>query len=295
MHNPAPITAGQALISPDENRRMFDTISRRYDLLNSIISLGQDRVWRRKAVDHLLVKRGGQYADAGCGTGALTLEIASRFPWGDVAVTGVDFSEAMLHEGEKRLQRLGVAVQLQEDGGSRGRSPSSNSHYAASNTAGGDGEPPSSQRTTVIAISGGRASSRAVTLLHGDALKLPFKDASVDGVISGFVLRNINDRPAALAEWFRVLRPGGRCVVLELAVPEKPFARGLYRMFTRLVVPMAAFLLSRHKAYVYLLDSIQAFPPSETVCALFRQSKFADVQTLPLTFGAVRIYCGTKA
>ena len=108
------------------------------------------------------------------------------------------------------------------------------------------------------------------------------------------MLRNISDRPAALAEWFRVLRPGARCVVLELAVPEGAVMRRLYRLFTRLVVPVAARLLSRHKAYVYLLDSIQAFPPSATVCGLFRQTGFADVQTRPLTFGAVRIYQGTR-
>ena len=241
--NPIP-PAGSALISPDENRRMFDTISRRYDLLNCIISLGQDRIWRRKAVDRLQLQKGGQYADAGCGTGALSLEIASRFPLGNIAVTGVDFSEAMLREGVRRVANRGAQA--------------------------------------------------SVTLLRGDALAMPFPDQSLDGVISGFVLRNISDRAGALAEWHRVLRPGARCVVLELAVPEQPLTRWLYRIFTRLLVPVAAWLLSRHKAYVYLLDSIQAFPPSETVCALFRQARFIDVQTLPLTFGAVRIYCGRK-
>ena len=223
---------------------MFDGISRRYDLLNTIISLGRDRSWRRKAVDQLHVQRGGIYADAGCGTGALCMEIARRDQPGAVTVTGVDFSEAMLREGERRVAK---------------RSPTS-----------------------------------SITLLRGDALALPFPDNALDGVISGFVLRNISNRPAALQEWFRVLRPGASCVVLELAVPEKPVARSLYRLFTRLVVPVAAWFLSRHKAYLYLLDSIQAFPPSETILALFRQAGFIKAQTTPLTFGAVRIYVGTK-
>jgi hypothetical protein len=61
---PPSSTAGQALIPPDENRRMFDTIARRYDLLNSLISLGQDRAWRRAAVNQLRVQTGGRYADA---------------------------------------------------------------------------------------------------------------------------------------------------------------------------------------------------------------------------------------
>ena len=223
---------------------MFDGISRRYDLLNTIISLGRDHSWRRKAVDQLHVQPGGTYADAGCGTGALCLEMVQRFQSGAVTVTGVDFSEAMLREGARRVAKRGA----------------------------GNG----------------------ITLLRGDALALPFPDNALDGVISGFVLRNISNRPAALHEWFRVLRPGACCVVLELAVPEKPLARGLYRLFTRMLVPVAAWLLSRHKAYLYLLDSIQAFPASETILALFRQAGFVETRTTPLTFGAVRIYRGTK-
>lgn len=267
-------TAGRALIPPDENRRMFDTIARRYDLLNSLISLGQDRAWRRAAVNQLRVQTGGRYVDAGCGTGALCREIAGRFPPGEITLTGIDFSEAMLLEGARRLQRLGFEIQVQSHD-SRERS---RSHPV----------------TDRLPSTGGRASTRAVTLVCGDALALPFADNALDGVISGFVLRNISDRPAALAEWFRVLRPGGRCVVLELAVPEKPVARGLYRMFTRLLIPTAAFCLSRRSAYVYLLNSIRAFPPSEAICALFYQAGFADVNSIPLTFGAVRIYGGTK-
>lgn len=223
---------------------MFDAISRRYDLLNRIISLGLDRSWRRKAVDHLQVKRGGHYVDAGCGTGALSMEIAGRLAPGGVRVTGVDFSEAMLREGAKRIRSSGVAA--------------------------------------------------SVILLRGDALTLPFDDWTVDGVISGFVIRNISDRRGALAEWFRVLRTGGRCVALELAMPESPIAWLLHRIITSLLVPVAGALLSRHKAYVYLLNSIRAFPPAETVLTLFRDAGFVDVQSIPLAFGAARIYRGTK-
>ena len=243
-NNPQTEDGGSALITPDENRRMFDAISRRYDLLNHLISLGLDRSWRRKAVDHLHVKQGGRYIDAGCGTGALSVEIAARLAPGEVTVTGVDFSEAMLREGEKRIRSFGVAS--------------------------------------------------SVKLLHGDALRLPCDDSTMDGVISGFVIRNISDRRGALAEWFRVLRPGGRCVALELAMPEQAIARLAYRLITRLLVPAAGFILSKHKAYVYLLDSIRAFPPAETVLTLFRDAGFVEVQSIPLTFGAVRIYRGTK-
>ena len=264
--------SNQALIPPDENRRMFDTIARRYDLLNSLISLGLDQRWRRKAVDCLNVRAGGHYLDAGCGTGRLSLEIARRFATGAVTITGVDFSEAMVHKGNEQVQRWLTHR------GSRGRSPSLSSTNAPN-------------------LTGGRASSRAassITLLVGDALTLPVANHSMDGVISGFVIRNISDRPAALAEWFRVLRPGARCVVLELGLPEQPVVRWMYGVITRLLVPLAARLFSRHEAYRYLLESIRAFPPPEMVMSLFRQAGFVKLQSVPLTFGAVRIYCGTK-
>jgi ubiquinone/menaquinone biosynthesis methyltransferase len=186
-----PPSAQQALIPPDENRRMFDAIARRYDLLNTIISLGRDHAWRREAVDRLQVRAGGQYVDAGCGTGALSLALARRFPAGALTVHGLDFSAAMLHEGGRRIAQAGLAA--------------------------------------------------SITLQQGDALALPFADSSLDGVISGFVLRNLSNRPAALVEWCRVLRPGGRCVVLELAVPESWLMRVGYRIFTRLVVPGLAW------------------------------------------------------
>jgi len=235
---------GQALISPDENRRMFDTISRRYDLLNRIISFGRDRSWRRRAVDQLMVKPAGSYVDAGCGTCALSVEIARRLGSADGRVRGVDFSQAMLREGIKRVRTMGVAAQID--------------------------------------------------LIRGDALTLPFDASTVDGVISGFVLRNISDRGGALAEWFRVLRRGGRCVVLELSMPEDLMVRLMYRAITKLLVPVAGALLSRRSAYVYLLDSIKVFPSAETVLMLFRDAGFVDVQSIPLTFGVVRIYCGIK-
>ena len=238
------VDGGRALISAEENRRMFDGISRRYDLLNRIISLGMDRTWRRKAVDQLLVKRGGHYVDAGCGTGALSMEIGSLLGRDAVRVSGFDVSTVMLEEGVRRVRAAGL--------------------------------------------------EQCVSLCNSDVLAMPLADATVDGVISGFVIRNIVDRPGALAEWSRVLKPGGRCVVLELAIPERPLARLFYRMITRLLVPTAGFILSRHRAYVYLLESIRTFPSTDVVLAMFRDARFLDVQSMPLTFGAVRIYRGTK-
>lgn len=238
--------ANRALITPDENREMFDSISRRYDLLNRLMTFGLDRKWRRKAVDRLGVKSGGSYVDAGCGTGDLCLEIAGRVAaGGTVSVRGVDFSENMLRVGQEKVRARGLET--------------------------------------------------SITLLRGDALALPFPDASADGVISGFVMRNLGDRMAALREWRRVLRPGGRCVILELALPETGLLRGLYAVISRTLVPLVGAMLSKRKAYVYLLDSIRSFPSPSVFQEMLREAGFSGVTSEPLFFGAVRIHCGNRS
>lgn len=239
-----PADFNQSLITPAENRMMFDNISRRYDLLNRIMSAGLDRKWRRMAVDQLNVISGGEYIDAGCGTGDLCIEIISRLPPGQVKVTGIDHSEAMIDKGKSKLTALG--------------------------------------------------NGNSSTLMRGDAVSLPFKDSEVDGVISGFVIRNISNRSKALAEWYRVIRPGGRCVVLELAVPEQPVMLFLYKTIMRLLVPVAGALFSNYRAYVYLMDSVRAFPPPKVFKKMLEAAGFTDVRTKTLTFGVVCIYSGTK-
>ena len=87
-------TECDSLISPDDNRRMFDAIARRYDLMNRILSMGLDRRWRRKAVEVLAPRAGGRYLDIGCGTGDIGIEILRQCP--EAEVLGIDPAENML-------------------------------------------------------------------------------------------------------------------------------------------------------------------------------------------------------
>ncbi len=87
-------TDRDSLISPDDNRRMFDAIARRYDLMNKILSMGLDRRWRRKAVEVLAPCEGGRYLDIGCGTGDMGIEILRQCPGAEVL--GIDPAENML-------------------------------------------------------------------------------------------------------------------------------------------------------------------------------------------------------
>ncbi len=95
-----------SLMSADDNRRMFDRIARRYDLMNRLLSCGLDRRWRRKAVETLAPRPGGRYLDVGCGTGDLAVEILRQCP--GASVVGIDPAEGMLAIAEAKIARAGL-------------------------------------------------------------------------------------------------------------------------------------------------------------------------------------------
>jgi demethylmenaquinone methyltransferase/2-methoxy-6-polyprenyl-1,4-benzoquinol methylase len=142
----------------------------------------------------------------------------------------------------------------------------------------------------------GRAARRAA-LLEADALALPLPDGCVDAVTVAFGLRNVADVPQALREIVRVLRPGGRAVVLEFHAPRPrgPLA-GAFRFYLRRVVPWLGRLLagSGPGAYRYLVASIEAFGPSEALAAHLRAAGLADVRVERLPGGVAAVLVGTR-
>lgn len=134
-----------------------------------------------------------------------------------------------------------------------------------------------------------------VLLCRADALRLPLRDQSVDVVSCAFGVRNFQDLAAGLREMCRVLRPGGRVVVLEFALPEGRLARWGYRLYTGLVLPRLAAMVSRQRdAYRYLPRSIHTFERRELLAARLREAGFAAVSSRPLVLGGVVIYRGEK-
>jgi len=128
-----------------------------------------------------------------------------------------------------------------------------------------------------------------------DALSLPFRDRTFDGTVTAFGIRNFADRPRALREMHRVLRPGGTAVILELTVPGNPVLRGLYGLHAKVLLPVAGTLISGDaSAYRYLPASIEAFPSPEEFLAMMRDAGFTSTAALPLTFGAATIFSGRK-
>jgi demethylmenaquinone methyltransferase / 2-methoxy-6-polyprenyl-1,4-benzoquinol methylase len=232
---PAPATHAPLPEGDDKHRAveaMFDRIAPRYDRLNRIISLGQDRRWRRQTVGALRLAPGATVLDLGCGTGDLCDVVAGA----GYAPIGVDFSAGML---------------------------------AAAHTR--------------------------VPLARADALALPVPDASADGVVSGFALRNFVDLDRFFQECARVLRPGGRLAALDTAEPAGPVLRAGHNLWFRRVVPFVGATLAHDaEAYDYLPRSAAYLPPPGDLLALVEATGFAAVARRTFTAGAVQLITGTR-
>jgi demethylmenaquinone methyltransferase/2-methoxy-6-polyprenyl-1,4-benzoquinol methylase len=139
-----------------------------------------------------------------------------------------------------------------------------------------------------------RRKSDAVEWVQGDALALPFADASFDAVTVGFGIRNVADLEAGLRELRRVLRPDGRLGVLEITRPRgvlKPF----FRLWFDVLVPLAGKALPGGRAYAYLPASVRRFPGPEDVAAAMERSGFGEVRFRLLAGGIVALHMGSAS
>lgn len=136
--------------------------------------------------------------------------------------------------------------------------------------------------------------SAPLSLIQGDGLSLPFGDAAFDGVIIAFGLRNFEDREAGLAEMGRVLKEGGRLVVLEFGHPVGLFGL-LYAFYFRVLLPVVGRLVSAHRsAYNYLPNTVYEFPDAERLSAMMRDAGFREVSHRPMTGGIAELHTGVR-
>lgn len=140
----------------------------------------------------------------------------------------------------------------------------------------------------------GHAGERSlIQALVGTAEALPVPDACVDRIITGFTVRNVGDLPRALAEFRRVLRPGGRTVILELSHPPSATFARLYSFYFDRVAPVVAGLLGGDReAYRYLPRSLRPFPDADRLAGLLRDAGFRNVAYQRLTLGIAAIHTG---
>jgi demethylmenaquinone methyltransferase/2-methoxy-6-polyprenyl-1,4-benzoquinol methylase len=222
-------------------RRMFSRIVPRYDLMNTVMTGGMDRSWRRTAT-RLAQPAGGLALDVGAGTGEFTFELVRQ---GARLAIGLDFVREMLTVAQAK------AARAQLDG--------------------------------------------PVAFMTGDALRLPFPDATFDCLVNGFVLRNVADLPAALREMQRVLKPGGRLVCLEITHPPAFFAPFFRPYFNGVVPLLGALITGEATAYRYLPRSLGPFPQADRLAGMLRDAGFTNVAYRRLGFGTVAVHRGYKA
>lgn len=130
--------------------------------------------------------------------------------------------------------------------------------------------------------------------VQGDILRMPFPDASVDGVTCGFALRNLVELPAFFDELARVVRPGGRIALLDVSIPRNPVVRWGHGIYFGKVVPWVGGLLSDRAAYRYLPRSVAYLPDADVMVADLRRAGFDGVQHRQLSGGITQLLTGTR-
>ena len=135
-----------------------------------------------------------------------------------------------------------------------------------------------------------------ITLVQGDATALPLKSNEFDAVTISFGIRNVIDVEVGLKEMARILKPGGKCLILEFGLPKNVIIRSSYLFYFRYILPLIGGLISGDSyAYNYLNKTVETFPYGNDFCELMEKSGFKTVSAKPLTFGVAYIYEGVKA
>ena len=134
-----------------------------------------------------------------------------------------------------------------------------------------------------------------IFLVNAPCEALPHPDRVFDGITIAFGIRNVVDRQQGLREMVRVLKPGGRAVILEFTTPRNGFFRAVYHFYFRRVLPWLGGLLSNRSAYQYLPDSVLEFPDRETFKDMMEQAGFSDVRVYDLTGGIAAVHVGARS
>ena len=133
-----------------------------------------------------------------------------------------------------------------------------------------------------------------VTFEWADALELPYSDASFDAVTVGFGVRNLADLDVGVGEMARVLRPGGRLVILEITQPQKPPLSTFFSLWFDRIVPLLGRFAGDPEAYSYLPESVRSFPPPEGLAAIMDRAGFERIRYTILAGGIIAIHSGVR-
>lgn len=218
-------------------QNLFSRIASKYDLMNRLMTMGQDMGWREEVLGRAEIPCEGSLLDLGAGTGDLARLAAGKID--PQQVMAADFTLEMMRAGRK----------------------------------------PADQFLWTTA----------------DALNVPFRDESFNAVVSGYLMRNVIDRPLALREQFRVLKPNGKVVILDTTRPRRNLFSPFIWIHLHVIIPLLGTLLTgQSDAYTYLPDSTEEFLSAEELAEKMREAGFQEVNFRTFMFGTMAIHWGSK-
>ena len=221
---------------------MFDKIAHSYDFLNHFLSLGIDKIWRRKAIKELELSKPKYILDVATGTGDFALEALKLNP---DKIIGIDISNGMLDIARNKIIEKHLQAKFE--------------------------------------------------VRNGDSEQLDFENSTFDAVTVSFGVRNFENLQKGISEIFRVLKPGGKVVILEFSRPTIFPVKQVYNFYFFSILPTFGQLFSKdQRAYNYLPESVAAFPDGESFIAVLKQAGFSNTTNKTLTFGISSIYTGIK-
>jgi len=134
-----------------------------------------------------------------------------------------------------------------------------------------------------------------IELQNGDSEKINYTDNFFDAVTVAFGVRNFQNLEKGLSEMLRVLKPGGKLVILEFSKPCNTMFKSFYKFYMKIIAPKAGRMFAKNKdAYKYLNDSVQAFPEREQFTAIMKNAGYKNVYYKQLSLGICCVYCGSK-
>lgn len=222
---------------------MFNNISHKYDLLNRIMTMRIDVIWRKKAIRSLQSIKPQLMLDVATGTGDFAIESLRILK--PKKIIGIDISQGMLNVAKEKISKKGLEQQLE--------------------------------------------------VQLADSENLPFDDNTFDAVTVAFGVRNFENLDKGLSEINRVLKPGGKAVILELSNPTAFPIKQLYQLYFHKFIPAIGRLISKDSsAYSYLPESVAKFPDGKRFAAITTQVGFKETKVSPQTFGFCTIYEAIK-
>ncbi len=221
---------------------MFDNIAPKYDFLNHFLSMGIDKIWRRRAINLLKGIESPEILDIATGTGDLAIASMRLKPQ---RVVGLDLSPEMLKVGQEKIKNKNL--------------------------------------------------DHIISMVEGDSENLPFTDGEFDAAMVAFGVRNFENLQKGLCEINRVLKSGGKFMVLEFSNPTAFPFKQIYKFYSTRILPWWGGLLSKDKAaYTYLPESVAAFPEGQSFVAELEKAGFKSERVWKQTFGVATIYFASK-